>query len=358
MAQAYTGVASKTYSLRFGEQMAGVAEQSNWEFYSLTPDRVLDAVEAMGLQCTGRCIQLNSMENRVFAVEVEVNEVKINSPADRYRVVKFYRPGRWSKAQIQEEHDFLLALQANELSVLAPVVSESGESVIELEEPRLFGAIFPKGGGRLEPELNDVRLARLGRLLARVHAIGATQPSAYRPSLSPTTYGRDNLSYLLEGGKIPAPFDGSYAALVEAICVALETSWSRVALQRIHGDCHIGNVLWDDESPVLVDFDDMVMGPAVQDLWLVLPGRDDEARRQRDILLGAYETMRSFDWASWALVEGLRALRFVNFAAWIGRRWEDPSFKLAFPYYNTPLYWQGQIADLREQLALLHNEQL
>jgi Ser/Thr protein kinase RdoA (MazF antagonist) len=330
-------------------------QTSTDQFFTLTPHRVLDAVEKMGVRCTGRCTPLNSMENRVYEVEIEVDESKVESPSDRFRVVKFYRPGRWSRAQIQEEHDFLLSLEQQELPVIAPVVSEKGESVLEVEELGVYGALFLKRGGRTEPELGDNKLERLGRLLARVHAVGATRNALVRPHFTPQTYGRNNLQFLLERGFVPLEVRQNYEQLVEMVVTFLEAQWPKESMQRIHGDCHIGNILWQEDAPLLLDFDDMVIGPPVQDLWLILPGRDEEAQRQRDVLLYAYEQMRSFDRSSWRLVEGLRALRFIHFSAWIGKRWEDPSFQKIFPQYGTPQYWREQIANLQEQVEILHS---
>lgn len=326
------------------------------QFFALTPERVLDAVENMGFRCSGRCTALNSMENRVYEVEVEIaNGTQITSPSDRFRVVKFYRPGRWTKEQILEEHEFLLALEAQELPVIAPLRDESGATVLEIAELGVFGALFQKRGGRIEPELQDTQLERLGRLLARMHSIGAASPAQHRLSLTPSTYGRDNKDFLLREKLIPTDYAHAYEQLVEAICTELDQIWNPRLQQRIHGDCHRGNILWQGDNPLLLDFDDMVMGPPVQDIWLILPGRDSEAMRQRDVLLDAYEQMKHFDYTSWRIVEGLRALRFIHFSAWIGRRWQDPSFQRAFPQFGSLPYWREQLADLNEQLELLRN---
>lgn len=332
------------------------AKAADDQFFALTPERVLDAVENMGFRCSGRCTALNSMENRVYEVEVEIaNGSQITSPSDRFRVVKFYRPGRWTREQILEEHDFILALESQELPVIAPLRNENGETVLEISELGVFGALFPKRGGRIEPELQDTQLERLGRLLARMHSIGAASAAQHRLSLTPSTYGRDNKEFLLREKLIPTDYAHAYEQLVDAICAELDQIWNLRLHQRIHGDCHRGNILWQGDNPLLLDFDDMVMGPPVQDIWLILPGRDSEAMRQRDVLLDAYEQMRHFDYSSWRIVEGLRALRFIHFSAWIGRRWQDPSFQRAFPQFGSLPYWREQLADLNEQLELLRN---
>lgn len=333
-----------------------MTNDSAHQFFSLTPDRILDAVEQLGVRCTGRATALNSMENRVYEVEIEVDESIVQSPSDRFRVIKFYRPGRWSRAQIQDEHDFVGALLAQELPVIAPLRNDSGATVLDVPALGLFATVFPKRGGRMEPELSDERLERLGRLIARMHAIGRAAPAPNRLKLTPATYGRDNLAYLLKTSYLPAELAQRYTEVVERICAALEPLFADVGPQRIHGDLHHGNILWAGDEPRLLDFDDMVMGPPVQDLWLVLPGRDEEAQRQKLVLLNAYEQMFPFDWSSWRLAEGLRALRFIHFSAWIARRWEDPSFPAAFPQFGSISYWRMQIADLEEQWRAMNGE--
>jgi len=319
-------------------------------FYELTPDRILDAVDAAGFRTTGRCNALNSMENRVYEVEVEVEE-PVRTVSDRYRIVKFYRPGRWSDEQIRAEHEFLRDLVEHEIPVAAPLALSDDSSLAVLPELGIRYAIWPRVGGRVPDELDDRQIEQFGRLMARVHEVGAMRSAAARVRLDPATYGLANLEYLLEADVLPAQVRDVYRALVEQLCALVEPWFARVDYQRIHGDCHLGNVLWTDKGAFLVDFDDMVQGPCVQDLWLVVLGRDAHALHQREQLVQGYEQMRPFDHLSLRLIEPLRALRLIHFAAWIARRWEDPAFKRVFSDYGTERYWFDQVTSLREQLA-------
>jgi Ser/Thr protein kinase RdoA (MazF antagonist) len=325
------------------------------QFFSLTPDRILDTAEQFGVRCTGRALALNSMENRVYEVEIEIADSEVVTPADRFRVVKFYRPGRWTKQQILEEHRFLLSLAKQELPVIAPLPTIAGDTLITVPDLGLFAAIFPKRGGQMEPELSDEKLAILGRLIARMHAIGRARPATSRLCLTPSVYGRDNLAYLINHNVLPRELAETFSLIVNQICDRLDVLFLSLACppQRIHGDLHHGNILWAGMEPRLLDFDDMMMGPPVQDVWLILPGRDDEALRQRNILLEAYEQFMPFDWSSLAIVEGLRALRLIHFCTWIAKRWQDPSFPRAFPQFGSNAYWLSQIADLTDQLQAI-----
>jgi Ser/Thr protein kinase RdoA (MazF antagonist) len=322
-------------------------------FYELTPGRILDAVEAStGLRCTGRAMALNSMENRVYEIELELDE-KPKNPSDRFVIAKFYRPGRWTREQIQEEHDFLSELQEDEIPVVAPKRLTDGATLHVMKEAPIWYAVFPKIGGRSPDELSDEQAAQVGRLLARLHNVGATKKAEHRLTLSPETYGLQNLKHLVDQNILPPDVKAAYVATVETICRITAPWFADTTAIRIHGDCHFGNLLSGRDSLFFVDFDDMVSGPPVQDIWLLTPGRDDYATRLREILLDAYETMRPFDRRTLRLVEPLRALRFVHFSAWIGRRWQDPAFPRAFPHFGTAKYWQDQLVDLKEQLALI-----
>jgi Ser/Thr protein kinase RdoA (MazF antagonist) len=327
------------------------AEQTRF-FFELTPDRVLDAVEASGLRCTGRCQALNSFENRVYDVELESE--RPGASLDARRVVKFYRPGRWSREQILEEHQFLADLVAAEIPAIAPLPFEDGATLHETPSGIAY-ALFPKVGGRAPDEFTDEQLERVGTLLGRVHAVGAARKAHHRIRLTPETYGEANLEYLLRHW-VPADFRARYEAAVRGI-LGLSTPWFEAAApgaQRIHGDCHPGNLLANAEGHYFfLDFDDMVVGPPVQDLWLLVPGRDTESRVQREALLEGYARMRAFDRASLRLLEPLRALRFIHYTAWIARRWEDPAFPLAFPEFNSHAYWADETADLEEQLRII-----
>ena len=328
-------------------------------FFSLTPDRILDAVEASGLRCTGRCLQLNSMENRVYEIEIILpDDVEETSASDRFRVVKFYRPGRWTKEQILEEHQFLQDLIEQEIPVAAPERFADGETLHCLKDLSIYYAVFAKFGGRNPDELQVEQLEQLGRLLARVHAVGASRPAVHRLHINPTTYGLENLRYILAQKLVPPQLEGAYKAVVEKICEKIEPWFDGISIHRIHGDAHMGNLLWHpDRGPRLVDFDDMVIGPAVQDIWLATPGRDAWSLQEREILLEGYTQMRSFDRRTLRLIEPLRALRFVHFHAWIGKRWTDPAFPRVFPQYGTHNYWQEALTGLEDQWrAILESE--
>ena len=322
-------------------------------FFELTPDRVLDAVETSGLRCTGRCFTLNSFENRVYDVELEVED---DAPQQRTafhlnrRVVKFYRPGRWSREQILEEHEFLKELQEVEVPAIAPLEFPTGGTLQTMKESQIHFALFPKVGGRAPDELSDEQLLRVGRLLGRIHSVGASHPSRHRVKLDPMTYGEKNLQFLIDGNWIPMEFQGRYQRAVESLCERTRPWFAQGEVQRIHGDCHLGNLMWNDWGPFFLDFDDMVVGPPVQDLWLLVPGRDAEAIRQRNVLLSGYEQMREFDESSLRLIEPLRALRYVHYTAWIARRWSDPAFPHAFPQFGSHQYWNKEVEDLEHQL--------
>lgn len=325
-------------------------------FFELTPDRILTAVEASGLRCTGRVSALNSMENRVYDIEIETAEEPRRGRAwEKFRIAKFYRPGRWSAEQIREEHTFLTELQELDIPVVPPIVFDDGETLRRMPDVDIWYALFPKVGGRspFADELTDEQLLRVGRLLGRMHNVGAVRAAPARVKLSPESYGIENLRYLIDSKTLPDEIEAAYKSIVEQICALCAPLFSRVPHHRIHGDAHLGNLLWGDDGPFWVDFDDMVTGPAVQDLWLISAGRDAPAKRQLELVVSGYEQMRSFDRSALALIEPLRALRFIHFSAWIARRWTDPAFPRTFPNFGTPRYWQEQLVDLREQLALI-----
>ena len=322
-------------------------------FFNLTPEIILQAVERTGIRCTGRCLTLNSMENRVYEVERDLDDPSaVKTPSDRFVVVKFYRPGRWSKTQIQQEHGFLADLIDADIPVVAPLPDENGETVHFFKELDLYYCVFPKVGGRSPDELDDEMSERIGRLLARMHGIGSIKDAPDRIRLTPQSYGLDNLKWLIDSKTLPEEHRTRYQRAVEMICQISAPWFAAAKMQRIHGDCHLGNLLWGSYGPFWVDFDDMVVGPPVQDIWLMIPGRDDWAQQKMRAVLKGYEMMRPLDRSTLRLIEPLRALRFVHFAAWIGKRWDDPSFPKGFPNYGTTRWWQEQIRDLEEQLAV------
>ena len=329
------------------------SNQPSEYFYQLTPDRILEAVEAIGIRCTGRCLALNSMENRVYEVEIEISEDQVKSRFDRFRVIKFYRPSRWSKEQILEEHEFLLSLKAQDIPVVSPLEFQDGSTLRLIPDTNIFCAVFPKVGGRAPDELDNEQAERIGRLLARLHIIGKAKNAKHRLKLSPSTYGLQNLDFLTKEKFLPKEISETYSHTVKQICEICSPWFEQADYQRIHGDCHCGNVLWGTEGPFLIDFDDMLMGPCVQDLWLLLPGRDEYAQNLLNAMLRGYEQMKTFDRATLRLIEPLRALRMIHFSAWIARRWQDPAFQRTFPQFAQPAYWNEQLSDLREQLMLI-----
>lgn len=311
----------------------------------LTPDTVLDAVESLGFRCDGRMLALNSYENRVYQVGIEDG-----APL----VAKFYRPERWSDEAIYEEHDFSFELAEREIPVVAPLRDEQGESLHRFAQFRF--ALFPRRGGRW-PELDDPdNRLWLGRFLGRIHAVGAIRPFAHRPTLTIEEFGDEAYQWLLTHGFIPAYLELSYRTLLEDILKQVRVCFERAGTFtaiRLHGDCHPGNILWTDSGPHFVDLDDSRMGPAVQDLWMLLSGDRREMTEQLSDLLEGYEEFHPFRLAELQLIEPLRTLRMIHYAAWLARRWDDPAFPQAFPWFNTSRYWEEQVLALREQAAKL-----
>jgi Ser/Thr protein kinase RdoA (MazF antagonist) len=324
------------------------SSDSTKAFFELTPERVLCAVEALGVRCTGRVLPLNSMENRVYEVELDVDLPTESARWDAFRVIKFYRPGRWTKGQILEEHQFLQDAAEAELPVVVPIRFSSGETVEVVPGTSMLYSVFPKVAGRIRDELSGEELAQIGRLLARLHTVGAKRTFADRLSLTVHSYGHANLEFLRIEKLLPASVESYYFRLAEQICSISEPWFNDVALQRIHGDCHLGNILWLGGQCFMVDFDDSVMGPCVQDLWLLTPGRDADSLQRQDAILEGYRSMRPFSNESMRLREPLRALRMIHFTTWIAKRFEDPAFKRVFVDYGTERYWREQLIALQE----------
>ncbi|HEX9103827.1 MAG TPA: serine/threonine protein kinase [Polyangia bacterium] len=319
------------------------------QFFALTPERILDAVEFGGRRATGYALALNSLENRVYEIELE-DETRI--------VAKFYRPGRWSKQAILDEHAFLAELHDAEVPVVPPIARDDGATLGELavEGGVIYFAAFPKARGRAPEELDDDSLRQLGRLVARLHLVGATHRAPARPRLDPETYGTASLRVLVGddplSGFVPPELRTRFSDAARAIVDACARAWPVATADiRIHGDCHLGNLLAGASGFFFLDFDDFCHGPPVQDLWLLAPGRDDDAERQRQLLVDGYQQMRSFDRASLRLVEPLRALRIMRYAAWIAQRWRDPAFQRAFPDWDEQRSWQREVGELEQQRA-------
>lgn len=311
-------------------------------FLQILPEVIFDAAETLGGRCTGRFYALNAMENRVYDIEMEEGP---------HVVIKFYRPGRWNRATIQAEHDFLFALEKNEIPVVCPLIDDRGESIFTIND--VMFTIFPKRPGRLEPELSKEQLTRLGRFLARLHNVGSALNDAPRLRLDPQTYGRDPLRFLIDGDFFPGQLASRFDAIVVQICDAIAPRFEGIEYVLLHGDCHCGNILWDRDAPYFIDFDDMLYAPPVQDIWMVTGGDDDYGKKRREILLDAYEELRPFAVNTLKMIEPLRALRMIHFSAWIARRWEDSAFKMGFPAFGTERYWQEQIETLALQLEKL-----
>jgi Ser/Thr protein kinase RdoA (MazF antagonist) len=308
----------------------------------LTPDAVLDALESVHLRGDGRMLALNSYENRVYQVMIE------DAPAV---VAKFYRPERWSDEQIEEEHGFALELAEREIPVVAPLVID-GRTLHRHGGFRF--AVYPRRGGRT-PELDDPKaLEWIGRFIGRIHAVGATRPFALRPALDRQTFGVEPRDWLLASGSIPAdllePWQSAAQLALEGVARCYERAGATRAI-RLHGDCHVGNILWTEDGPHFVDLDDCRSGPAAQDLWMLLSGDPAAQTSQLASVLAGYELFHDFDRRELHLIEALRTLRLLHYCAWIARRWDDPAFPAAFPWFGTHRYWQDRILELREQIA-------
>ena len=337
-------------------------------FETLTPDVVLDALDSVGLRGDGRLTALSSYENRVYQVQLEDGGAV---------VAKFYRPGRWSDAQIQEEHDFAAELMAAEVPAVGP---------LRLAEATLhhFGgfafSVSPRRGGRT-PELDDGEVLEwIGRFLARIHTVGATRPFASRPRLDVDSFGREPMQWLLEHDKVPLDVQSRWtrvctnaieivatnAVLAMPIDRTDSNASDDIRILRLHGDCHPGNILWTpvDAAPAagpgphFVDLDDARMGPAVQDLWMLLSGERAQRTRQLGALVDGYEQFRAFDRRELALIEPLRTLRLIHYSAWLARRWDDPTFPVNFPWFGSSDYWHGQVQMLEDQIEAMQEEPL
>ena len=319
-------------------------------YADLTPDVVLNAIDAAGLATTGTLLALNSYENRVFQLGVDHGE-------HRFVVAKFYRPGRWTDAQILEEHAFTQQLARAEVPAVPPLAID-GRTLHRAAGHRF--AVYPRRGGRA-PELEERSVREwLGRFIGRIHVAGAASGYVHRPALDVETFGAEPRAYLLDSSWLPHGLRDVYAGVSAQALDEVRRCYERagsVPSIRLHGDVHVGNVLWTDGGPQpgphFVDFDDSRMGPAVQDLWMLLSGAHEERQAQLADLLAGYEDFAAFERRELALIEALRTLRLIHYSAWIARRWDDPAFPAAFPWFDTPRYWEQKILELREQIALM-----
>ena len=312
-------------------------------YADLTPELILAAIESVGVPCTGSILALNSYENRVYQLGSD----------DGFVVAKFYRPDRWTDAAILEEHDFTLELVDQEIPVVPPL-ELAGATLNEYEGYRF--AVFERHGGRW-PELGSTGERQwMGRFLGRIHAVGAVRQFEHRPLLTIERLGIASVDELLDSDWIPSHLIDSYESITNDLLQVIEQRFEEIGdfkVQRIHGDCHPGNVLWTDEGPHFVDLDDCMNGPAVQDLWLFLSGSRDEMAQQISELLEGYSQFMPFAARELHLIESLRTLRMLHYAAWIARRWSDPAFPRAFPWFAENKYWEDHVLSLREQRAAL-----
>lgn len=313
-------------------------------YAKLYPDVILDAIESMGFRCTGNLLALNSYENRVYQVGVEDSDPLI---------VKFYRPNRWTSDAIMEEHQFLLELVHHEIPVIAPLIINN-QTLHQYDDFRF--ALFPRRGGHALELDNSNQLEWMGRFIGRLHRVSASQSFKHRISLNIESYGHEPYQYLMEHNCIPDYLKANYIQIVEMALQKVAQvfdSVGKVDLIRLHGDCHPGNVLWSESGPHIVDLDDCLMGPAIQDIWMLLSGEPEQIEMQLVDVLKGYREFHDFNPRERHLIEALRTLRMLHYSAWLAKRWTDPAFPVSFPWFNTPVYWQNQMINLNEQIALL-----
>lgn len=315
------------------------------DYTELTPETVLSAVEAMGYETSGRLLALNSYENRVYRCELETGGAIIT---------KFYRPDRWSDAAITEEHQFALELLSSEIPIVAPLII--GEDSLFRHQGYRF-SLYPLRGGRW-PDLESREDRNwMGRFIARIHNVGRTTVFEHRFKIEINRMGTESAIYLQAHGFIPEYLQIAYETLVKDLLAAVQVAFDRCGSYqsiRLHGDCHRSNVLWTDDGPHFVDLDDCCTGPAIQDLWMLLSGDREEMTEQMCDLLEGYEEFSELDLKELHLIEALRTLRMMFYAAWLAKRWQDPAFPLAFPWFNTNQYWEQHVLELREQLSRMN----
>ena len=332
----------------------GLWGEETRHFHLLTPDHVMNAAEAFGKRLTGRVMALNSLENRVYDIELAttLDFGKGFSPTNV--ILKFYRPGRWSKEQILEEHRFLSTLTEFEVPVVPPI--EFNNQTLHLhEETNLWFALFPKVQGRLKDELIKDEIEQVGRLIGRIHNIGSMNSFSHRLALNPDTFIKANKEALQSTKIVEHISFQHYLTLLEQLYQILNPLFSHLSVQRLHGDFHRGNIVWTSAGPIAVDFDDCLTGPIEQDLWLLFPGKDPYSLEDRDRFLSAYKEMTRKDHVKMNLTEPLRAMRMVHFNAWIAKRWDDHSFQRVFPQFTSANYWDQELIDLRMQIGLLQD---
>jgi Ser/Thr protein kinase RdoA (MazF antagonist) len=313
----------------------------NTPYENLSPSLIMDAVETIGVRCTGAVFALNSYENRVYDIALE--------GADNI-VAKFYRPHRWTREQIEEEHIFAHDLYEAEVDVVPPMVFD-GKTLFEYEN-YLF-CVYPKRSGQPIELTTDEDYRHMGRLVARIHAVGAQKDFVHRLAINPKNYGWDNIAFLEKSGYIPEDMAEGYISTATHLLQKIDTIWGdRTFTTRIHGDCHLGNIL-KSQDVFFVDLDDSLTGPEVQDLWMMVSGEKNEMEQQFRLLIEGYTQIRDFDASQLILVESLRSLRMIHMVAWVARRWQDPAFTKRFAEFTESTYWQNNLLQLKEQMAIL-----
>ena len=317
------------------------------DFHSLDPDAILRIVEdALGKKMSALCRPYTSYINRVYELQTQEGE---------NIVAKFYRPGRWKEQAIQEEHNFLLELKEAEIPVIAPLVLSNGSTLGHDEN--VYFVVFPKKGGRTCDELQDNDWLDMGRLLGRVHQVGASHPAKNRVVWTPTKVTAGQVEYMLENDFVPKSIEAEYKKITRDFIKLAEPIFADVSLLRIHGDFHFANFIFrPGESFYMIDFDDMAMGPTVQDLWMLLPGYRNEAQREINLFVEGYETFRNFPYSELKLIEILRAMRYIHFCAWCAYQVQDGGFTQGNPLWGTENYWRGEIRDLEKQIHRIHAE--
>ncbi len=322
-----------------------------FDFSTLQPDLILDALTQCGLDVSSGLLALNSYENRVY----QFSAYRDNAARPEKYVVKFYRPQRWSGQQLQEEHDFAFELAAADIPVVVPIKLD-GQSL--LQYAGYYFALFPSRGGRTLEIDNDDQLAMLGRFLGRLHQVGKAKPFKQRPAFSVDSHLLQSRTTLSTLELIPGYLRPAFDSALDQVIAACVQQYQPQTLIRLHGDCHAGNLFYVDQGPFFVDLDDCRSGPAIQDLWMMLSGDRHQQRDTLELMLEEYEQYCEFDPAELKLIEPLRAMRMVHYMAWLARRWQDPAFPMNFPWFGTDKYWEQQCLALKEQLFLLQQAPL
>lgn len=322
-----------------------MSQDNDTPYAGLDPNVILNAVESVGFVCDGSLLALNSYENRVYQLGIEDSTPMI---------AKFYRPHRWSHETILEEHQFAQELVGHEIPVVAPWVASNDKTLHQFED--FWFALFPRCSGRpLEVDSLD-QLEWMGRFIGRLHAVGACRPFQHRPQLDVTTHGHNAFNFLMDNNFIPDYLIENYSQTAQIALQKIEQHFQAagdIRYLRLHGDMHAGNVLWNDSGPHIVDLDDSVMGPAIQDIWMLLSGDDQQVQIQLKRILDGYNEFHDFNYRELSLIESLRTLRQLHYAAWLAKRWQDPAFPMSFPWFNTSRYWEEQVRNLNEQINLL-----